>query len=650
MIKRQLYLNRLVSILCLCIITTVFSPNLASKTAYHTVQPGETLTNIAEMYGYTDQQLILHNRLNTTRSLMIGQKLFFPVTNSGQGTIYNSDIPRQNILYHSSQQPGPMINPPAYPQANGNSNKPPIPFPRTANPIKKAEPTLNSTPYAYYGNGEAVTEVLRSFASNYGLPVIISEHVSSVVNGKIGPLLPVPFLDKLAQLNNLMWYFDGDTLYVYDGQEIGKTIIDLNYMSTGDLKNTLVEMGLWDNRHGWRERPQEGLIYLSGPPRYIELVTQTAKILDAKENEQQKSELAFEVFPLKYAWAEDQSIGYRNQTMTIPGVATLLKRIVQGGQIPNTTSPVDSQTRSQSLIPQTPITGKQPPKLAAQNPGMVPGDTAKNNAQSDVVFINADRRLNAIIIHDLASKMTMYRNLIKTLDKPLSQIEINVSIIDVDTNSINELGVNWRMNNKNNVIGFDPSSNIDSSLSSTVLKVTAGNLIAKVQMLAEKNKAKILSQPSVLTLDNMEAILDNNQTFYVKVQGGDLNNNTAQLYPITSGSVLKVTPRIVKENTGRRIHLDVNIQDGNSEATNSLGNDVTLPVVKNTTISTQAMIHENESLLVGGYFYEKTIDGVSKIPFLGDLPVVGQLFRENRKEYVKNVRLFMITPKIVGLM
>ena len=646
MIKRQLYFNRLILVLCLCIIAIIFSSNLASKTAYHTVQPGETLTNIAEMYGYTDQQLALHNKLNMTRSLMIGQKIFFPSVNTGQSTIYSSGIPQQNILYNSPAQQRQMTNPPAYPQTNGNSNKSPASLPRA----KKAEQTLNSTPYAHYGNGESVTEVLRSFASNYGLPVIISERISSVVNGKIGPLLPVPFLDKLAQLNNLMWYFDGDTLYVYDGQEIGKTIVDLNYMSTGDLKNTLVEMGLWDNRHGWRERPQEGLIYLSGPPRYIELVTQTAKILDEKANEQQKSELAFEVFPLKYAWAEDHSIGYRNQTITIPGVATLLKQIVQGGQVPDAAPLINSQTRSQSLVPQTPITGKQPPKLAAQNPGMVPGNSAKSNAQSDIVFINADRRLNAIIIHDLASKMTMYRNLIKTLDKPLSQIEINVSIIDVDTNSINELGVNWRMNNKDSIIGFDPASNINNTLSSTVLKVTAGNLIAKVQMLAEKNKAKILSQPSVLTLDNMEAILDNNQTFYVKVQGGDLNNNTAQLYPITSGSVLKVTPRIVKENAGRRIHLDVNIQDGNSEATNSLGNDVTLPVVKNTTISTQAMIHENESLLVGGYFYEKTIDGVSKIPFLGDLPVVGQLFREDRKEYVKNVRLFMITPKIVGLM
>lgn len=602
-----------------------FSSDKANTTLRHTVQPGETLTDIAEMYGFSKEVLITKNRLDPSHPLMLGQQIIFPEVSIA----YANDKSYSPYALHSQETS------------------------TTAKSKSSATGSLQGTPYAYYGNGEPVTDALRSFASNYGLPVVISNKVNSVVNGKVGPLTPVPFLDTLAQLNNLLWYFDGDTLYIYDGAEIDKTIISLNYLTTNTLKKILIDMGLWDNRYGWRERPNEGLIYLSGPPRYIELVTETATLIDAKTGEQQKSQLAFKVFALKYAWAEDHTIGYRNKQVTIPGVATLLRKIVLGGGgTAHPSAQPDSPTYSQSIAPATPITGKQPPKLAAQNLALQQGKPEKqSSAQADNVIINADRRSNAIIVHDLASKMSMYENLIRALDKPLSQIEINVSIIDVDTSSINELGVNWKLNSSgdNSFFNFDPSSKLATSPASTILKISAGRLLSQIRLLATKNKAKILSRPSVLTLDNMEAVLDNNQTFYVSVNGSNSGDNTAQLYPITSGSVLRVTPRIIKEKTGRKIHLDVNIQDGNSQNSTGL-TGVTLPIVKNTTISTQAMIDENESLLVGGYFYEKTSNETKKVPFLGDLPLVGQLFRENTKIHTKNVRLFLITPKIINLM
>ncbi len=618
--KHLLYLLVAIFVYSGTISARFYNSILPDAPVQHVVQPGETITDIAEMYAVSAHKLAERNRLAPSQPLLQGQILNFP-----------------------TQQPA-HIQPYQLAQAEyGNYN---AQYPKKKNHDSEREQGLNGTPYAYYGNGEPVSDALKSFASNYGLPVIISPKITSIVNGKIGPLAPVPFLDALAQLNGLLWYFDGDTLYVYDGQEIEKKIISLNHLTTNRLKNILIDMGLWDNRYGWRERPNEGLVYLAGPPRYINLVSETARLIDLKTGEKQKSQLAFEVFPLKYAWAEDHTISYRNNQVTIPGVATLLRQIVLRDTSTNST-PTDSDTSTytKSLSPATPITGSQSSKSAGKNENKANENIGVTEA--DNVVINADRRSNAVIIHDLASKMPMYQHLISTLDKPLSQIEINVSIIDVDTTSIDELGVNWKLNSSggNGFFSFDPSSSLSSPPSSTILKVTAGRLLSQVKLLATRNKAKILSRPSVLTLDNMEAVLDNNQTFYVSVNGSNSGDNTAQLYPITSGSVLKVTPRIIKEKSGRRIHLDVNIQDGNSQ--NSNLNGVSLPVVKNTTISTQAMIEENESLLVGGYFYEKTSDSVNKIPLLGDLPVIGQLFRQKSKNHTKNVRLFLITPKIV---
>ncbi len=394
-----------------------------------------------------------------------------------------------------------------------------------------------------------------------------------------------------------------------------------------------MEIGIWDSRFYWRSRPEEGIIYISGPPRYMELVSETALLLDRKSGERQKSQLTVKVFPLRYAWADDRLFNYRNQDVTIPGVATTLRQIVQGGGI-QTQSSSDGSRSVPGMTPSTPA-GQQP-------------STSATNVQADSVFINADRRLNAVIIHDLESKMSMYESLINTLDKPLAQVEINVSIIDINTDSLEDLGINWRLGKDDgDYIRFNPFKTGDDSIPtntfSTIINITSGKLLAQVNLLSESGNAKVLARPSVLTLDNMEAVLDNSQTFYVRVAGQE----SAELFPVTYGSVLKVTPRIVDEDSGRKLHMSVNIQDG-GQASGTGVDDI--PVVKNSSISTQAVIDENESLLVGGYYYEENTQGQSKVPLLGDIPFLGTAFKTRSASTVKNVRLFLITPRIVNLM
>ena len=196
--------------------------------------------------------------------------------------------------------------------------------------------------------------------------------------------------------------------------------------------------------------------------------------------------------------------------------------------------------------------------FSARYAALSPARTAVNlklrpqsNVNADSVFINADRRLNAVIIHDLETKMSMYESLINTLDKPLAQVEINVSIIDINTESLEQLGINWRLGREDgDYIRFNPFKTGDDSVPantfSTIINITSGKLLARVNLLSDSGNAKILARPSVLTLDNMEAVLDNSQTFYVRVAGQE----SAELFPVTYGSVLKVTPRIVDEPSG----------------------------------------------------------------------------------------------------
>lgn len=607
------------------------NPPPASERQQHIIQPGESLSTIARMYGIPASLLVHSNGILDPEKILAGQILYIPYEQYTAGTLLPTELTATGL--ESDPNPTATMEPvPTLPPST-NIPEPPLDTSAVTRLESKSGQNFNDRPYAYFGNSEPAVDVLKNFASNYNIPVVLSEQINSVVNGRIGPLPAVDFLDKMAQLHALIWYFDGNTLYIYNSDEIQKQIINLQFLDTEQFRKTLMEIGIWDSRFSWRARPEEGIIYISGPPRYMELVTETALLLDQKSGERQKSQLTVKIFPLRYAWADDRTFNYRNQDVIIPGVASTLRQIVQGGGIQAHSAATPDNARSMpGLEPSTPA-------------GQPKSPSAQANVNAERVFINADRRLNAVIIHDLESKMSMYESLINTLDKPLAQVEINVSIIDIDTDSLEQLGVNWQLGRDDgDYIRFNPfGANGDAANNfSTIINITSGKLLAQINMLSERNNAKILARPSVLTLDNMEAVLDNSQTFYVKVSGTE----SAELFPVTYGSVLKVTPRIVDEESGRKLHMSVNIQDGGQA-----GEDVeNIPVVKNSSISTQAVIDENESLLVGGYYYEENRQGQSKVPLLGDIPIVGTAFKSKSTDNKKTVRLFLITPRIVDLM
>ncbi|WP_257263380.1 type III secretion system outer membrane ring subunit SctC [Endozoicomonas sp. ONNA2] len=496
-------------------------------------------------------------------------------------------------------------------------------------------------PYAYFGNGDSLREVLQNFAASYYMPFIIADTVVGEINGKIGPMTPVDFLDHLANIYGFIWYFDGHTLFVYDGSANSQQIISLNYLPITQLKKTLKKIGIWDGRFFWKEQHKEGLVFISGPPRYIELVAQTALLLDAKEGERQKSKLTVRTFPLRYAWATDKSFSFRGQQLTVPGVATILTRIIKGGGVAQVTRqglPNPTMTPAESVSK----SGELSPMDRSESSA---GDPLNAGAVADEVYINADPRLNAIIVHDLESKMPMYEELVASLDKPTSQIEISVSIIDINTQDLRALGVDWSNagSSDNTTVSFNPYPNAPTPNYTTIVSSALGSFNANLQLLADEGRVKIVSRPSILTLDNIEAILDNSSTFYVSVA----SNEDSELFPVTSGTVVQVTPRIVREEQGRRIHMTVNIQDGTgSQGTEDVGSK--LPEVTNSSINTQAIISEQESLLIGGFYKEQDEEKLTKVPLLGDIPVLGQLFRAESKSKIKQVRLFLITPRIIG--
>jgi type III secretion protein C len=138
----------------------------------------------------------------------------------------------------------------------------------------------------------------------------------------------------------------------------------------------------------------------------------------------------------------------------------------------------------------------------------------------------------------------------------------------------------------------------------------------------------------------VEAVFDNTSTFFVRVAGRE----QVDLFNVSAGTTLRVTPHVFRDHEQTRIKLLVNVEDGNIT-----GRQVDqIPVVERSTVNTQALIAEGESLLIGGMVRETNASGEDKVPLLGDVPVVGNLFKTKTSSNTRVERMFLITPRLAG--
>ena len=309
----------------------------------------------------------------------------------------------------------------------------------------------------------------------------------------------------------------------------------------------------------------------------------------------------------------------------------------------------------------------------ASPPGM-PSDAASDAADqtggaaraADPV-IQPDGRNNAILIRARAEAMPGFEKLIASLDRRPGVLEIDASIIEITETGLKELGVDWRLHSSRldfetgngqsaqagnpgslNPQGFgNPADATTAGVLATptggVLTAVIGGagryLLTRISALEQSDNARITANPKIATLDNIEAVMDNKQTFYVPVQG----YQSGDLYSVSAGVSLRVLPSIVADRTTPQIRLDVHIEDG--QLTSQVVGQ--LPVISNSTIDTQALIDEGQSLLIAGYTVDQDDSSTSGVPGLSKIPLIGKLFQFKHNQGQKFQRLFLLTPRIV---
>jgi type III secretion protein C len=510
------------------------------------------------------------------------------------------------------------------------------------------------TGFAIDANGMTLRNVFEEFGRVYGVRLSFGLPHDALAKGRLKATDGVEFLDRLAQPYRFRWFIYNETLYVVPRDDNAAVRLQVGQDAVQDAKQALIGIGLFDSRFGWGELPDEGIVIVSGPRAYVDLARSILLPDDRKVALQGRQVM---LFRLKYASATDRVITSRGRSETVPGVKTILSNLLFGHgtaeKITDARSSLDVDSFKRSRAAKAERGG-------AREVGGLFGLSGSRNESSDENVsdwsgktghdkdmrprIEADPTLNAIIIYDNGSKRAMYESLIEQMDVEPQQVEIEALIVDIDRNKLSELGVEWGVRspggNVNAIVNAGASESSGTELplpGSTLMISNVARFYARLKAMEGNGEAHVLATPTVLTLDNVAAVLDLSQTRYVPL----LAERYADLANVTAGTMLRVIPRIVQDGGSTRVRLEVDIEDG------SLGTGTDASVTR-STISTQAIVDVQQTLVIGGYHAESLTNDKHKVPVLGDMPLFGGLFRSETQSYGARERLFLITPRLVG--
>ena len=481
-------------------------------------------------------------------------------------------------------------------------------------------------------------EVLTSFGTAQGLSVVISKDVSGSLSGDFRKVSPQEFLDTVTVMNNLAWYYDGAALYIYASGEIETLLVDLKYMKAGEVRQMLKQLGVEDERFPLKTTSNDELVMVSGPPRYVMLISELIAKADKLREKRAFSEIETRIFKLKHTWADDVSLSSSGGETggTIKGVAKMLEDIL--------TSNNKVHSRDKSLKQGDDDKGEE--------------DTLTESIdRSYQPIIKAENRLNAVIVRDVATRMPLYEKLIAELDVPQKLVEIAVTSLELSKND----ALDWQLslavsgsNSNGDFQGaagqnpanlFSPADLLGKGLAGAMSYIGKHVTVsASLSALRQKGKARSISRTSLLTMNNMAATISDKQSYHARVVGTEV----ATLQEVSAGTSLSVKPRIVfAEAPDRRnqFWMTLTLSDGGFE---SVTVD-SMPLTRNSTIETQAAVYEGECILLAGYMRDIEEKASWGIPYLRDIPYIGWIFGGVGKKVETVQRMFILTPYIIDI-
>lgn len=502
----------------------------------------------------------------------------------------------------------------------------------------------------YLARDESTRRVMETLLAMLGKRLVTDSVPNRPVNGRFEVKTVDDVMAYFQSAYQINHFVSGNNVYVYAANDWKTSRLYVGQdKSNEDWKETFNAAGLYYKDFPFVANRESKELVVSGPRAYIKLIETAFSKEPPSPSEIEKHGVQLMVFPLKHASVEDRVTNLRGASVSTPGALTVLLNLLGLPAQNQATKPISPSQgglgASSSALANAPIFNSSE-RLASlpvpESSSIASKQGSEEQKKKDTpLSVTADPRTNSILIRDAGTRYDYYKSLIDQLDKPVAMIEVEAMLVEVDQQVLNELGLEFGLRSGSVTYDFPGSSVGRPSLlgPGATSIVDPGRFIARLRALAADENAKVLARPTIVTQDNVSAYIDLSQTIFLSLTG----ERVADVRPITAGSLLQVTPRVVMEESEEKIFLRVEIQDGSLSDNSGIG----LPRVQNTALSTQALIQREKAILIGGYNRESAQTREYKVPLLGDIPWVGKAFSSVETKNQTLARLFLITPKLV---
>ena len=296
-----------------------------------------------------------------------------------------------------------------------------------------------------------------------------------------------------------------------------------------------------------------------------------------------------------------------------------------------------------------------------------------NNLLSERGNVSIDSRTNTLIVQDIATSLTSIRSMISKLDVPIRQVLIESRIVNADENFSRDLGVRFGYskdtdrnlattddtfaalggklpgdvnvggttflstgNNENLLVDL-PVAGAAGSVGLLVGKVGTWLLQLELAAAEAEGRTEDIANPKVITANQREATIESG----VEIPFQQATSSGATSVSFKKAVLaLKVTPQITPDD---RVLLDLAVNQDSRGSPEVLG----VPPINTRNVSTQVLVDDGETVVLGGVYTQTDNNSVDRVPFFGDLPYVGFLFKRTAIAKTKSELLIFVTPKIL---
>ncbi|WP_437215469.1 DNA uptake porin HofQ [Pectobacterium sp. LFLA-215] len=265
--------------------------------------------------------------------------------------------------------------------------------------------------------------------------------------------------------------------------------------------------------------------------------------------------------------------------------------------------------------------------------------------------ITVDKRTNTLLIRDTEEALAQLEPWVKALDLPLAQVQLAAHIVTISSEHLQELGVNWglgegdaankalRLNNFNVGLPVDtPAINAGFHLA----RLNGRLLDLELMALEQESQVEIIASPRLFTAHQQTASIKQGTEIPYQVSSGASGSTSIEFKEAVLG--MEVTPAILRAG---RITLNLKISQNMPGQTIKQGDNGEALAIDKQEIQTQVTVADGETIVLGGIFQQQKKNSDRQVPLLGEIPVLGHLFRNHTQQHTRRELVIFITPTLI---